>query len=66
MTNCPNCGAPLKGPTCDYCGTKSGKSREKELVYMYRGKEIENPTEEMMCDPYLLVTWIDKTEGAGK
>ena len=22
MTNCPNCGAPLHGHKCDYCGTK--------------------------------------------
>jgi len=20
-TNCPNCGAPAKGPACEYCGT---------------------------------------------
>lgn len=22
MTNCPNCGAPLKGNRCEYCGTR--------------------------------------------
>ena len=21
MLNCPNCGAPLSGPKCEYCGT---------------------------------------------
>ena len=21
MTNCPNCGAPIKGHKCEYCGT---------------------------------------------
>lgn len=21
MTNCPNCGAPIRGPECEYCGT---------------------------------------------
>lgn len=21
MTNCPNCGAPITGPVCEYCGT---------------------------------------------
>ena len=21
MTNCPNCGAPITGPECEYCGT---------------------------------------------
>ncbi len=20
-TNCPNCGAPINGPKCEYCGT---------------------------------------------
>lgn len=22
ITNCPNCGAPVNGKTCEYCGTK--------------------------------------------
>lgn len=22
ITNCPNCGAPLKGGKCEYCGTE--------------------------------------------
>lgn len=22
MTNCPNCGAPITGPVCEYCGTR--------------------------------------------
>lgn len=22
MGNCPNCGAPITGPECEYCGTK--------------------------------------------
>ena len=21
MSNCPNCGAPITGPVCEYCGT---------------------------------------------
>lgn len=21
MTSCPNCGAPIRGPECEYCGT---------------------------------------------
>ena len=24
MTNCPNCGAPIAGSVCEYCGTKYG------------------------------------------
>lgn len=27
MTNCPNCGAPLKNGTCEYCGTQEEKSK---------------------------------------
>jgi len=60
VTNCKNCGAPLKGCKCDYCGTRNGKSGEKELVYRFLGQVIENPTDEMLCDPRLLVTWIEK------
>ena len=60
MTNCVNCGAPLKRCTCDYCGTKNNQNGEKELVYMYCGKEIMNPTDEMLCDPKLLVMWRDE------
>ena len=22
ITNCPNCGAPISGSVCEYCGTK--------------------------------------------
>lgn len=22
ITNCPNCGAPVSGSVCEYCGTK--------------------------------------------
>ena len=62
MTNCVNCGAPLTGRKCDYCGTINGKSDEKKLVYMYRGEEIKNPSDEMLCDPYLLITFVDKYE----
>ena len=24
MTNCPNCGAPIHGSICEYCGTEFG------------------------------------------
>ena len=27
MTNCPNCGAPVKGGRCEYCGTQVEPSR---------------------------------------
>lgn len=29
MTNCPNCGAPLVGGRCEYCGTISPDAEEK-------------------------------------
>lgn len=28
-TNCPNCGAPLVGGRCEYCGTLSPDAEEK-------------------------------------
>lgn len=35
-TNCKNCGAPLSGGKCDYCGTEYGKPGK---VYM-DGKKV--------------------------
>lgn len=40
-TNCPNCGAPITGPVCEYCGTRHYSQEiltarfyaENELVY---------------------------------
>lgn len=26
--NCPNCGAPMKGSRCEYCGTEFGEKTE--------------------------------------
>jgi hypothetical protein len=60
MTNCVNCGAPLIGKKCAYCGTRGEK--EYRLAYMFRGVEIKEPTEEQICDPHLLVTWVEKEE----
>lgn len=31
MHNCPNCGAPITGPKCEYCGTVFW-DRRKELI----------------------------------
>ena len=31
MTNCPNCGAPLKRSMCEYCGTESPKRMTSEM-----------------------------------
>lgn len=30
VTNCPNCGAPIQGGACPYCGTRFLKCAEKE------------------------------------
>ena len=59
MTNCVNCGAPLKNGVCEYCGTENDCKSEKKIVYMFRGREIDEPTEEMLCDPGLLIIWKD-------
>ena len=56
-TNCKNCGAPLEDGKCKYCGTEY-RAKQKELKYFYRGREIENPTEEMLCDPYLVWKFV--------
>lgn len=58
-TNCSNCGAPLADGRCNYCGTEY-RAKQKELKCFYRGREIENPTKEMLCSPYLL--FIDKMD----
>lgn len=29
--SCPNCGAPIRGPVCEYCGTVFDRSSEVTL-----------------------------------
>lgn len=45
-TNCPNCGAPVRGPHCPYCGTLH--CSEKELMQMALGRRarVEFETDE--------------------
>lgn len=31
QTNCKNCGAPLRGQVCEYCGTVYGEGRQMTL-----------------------------------
>lgn len=31
MTNCPNCGAPIKGSRCEYCGTQFHQDYDMRL-----------------------------------
>ena len=36
--NCPNCGAPITGKTCEYCGTRHAQEAEQvriEVKYEY-------------------------------
>ena len=32
LTNCKNCGAPLRGLRCEYCGTEYEDRREKDFI----------------------------------
>ena len=44
--NCPNCGAPIHGVVCEYCGTVSPLYEEKHQEYESRiaklNAELEN------------------------
>lgn len=31
QTNCPNCGAPLKGGKCEYCGTETQNMSKSDI-----------------------------------
>ncbi len=44
MTNCPNCGAPITGSVCEYCGTRHG----------IRVFVSASPPPQMLCDTLLL------------
>lgn len=34
--NCPNCGAPIKGKSCEYCGTIHAKEAEQVRIEVER------------------------------
>ena len=36
MTNCPNCGAVITGPKCEYCGTRFTESYKSDEVEKFR------------------------------
>lgn len=44
--NCPNCGAPLKGGTCEYCGTLTEVplsvmlGKKVSIVFEYDGRKV--------------------------
>lgn len=59
MTNCPNCGAVITGPKCEYCGTVF-KNRDSDSLYvdweqfaLLRAETIKLRTECRMQDLYL-------------
>lgn len=43
MTNCPNCGAPVQGAVCEYCGTLfTLQPTTQEFVYTFHGEPIDS------------------------
>lgn len=50
ITNCPNCGAPIDGYKCEYCGTTlhTGWSKERlESIYQLEIKYRQSKIEEL-------------------
>ena len=42
LYNCPNCGAPITGPKCEYCGTVfEHKPNEESVKIGCTTKELE-------------------------
>ena len=41
-TNCPNCGAPIRKPVCEYCGTmlSDGGLVDHDMVELYADGEV--------------------------
>lgn len=54
-TNCPNCGAPLVGGWCGYCGTLSPESEERiQMLRRLTDERMTWPisyTELLSCNP---------------
>ena len=42
MTNCPNCGAPITGPSCEYCGTRFVNADSKLELLKLKIEALEN------------------------
>ena len=61
MTNCPNCGAPLRRDgTCEYCGTKARYANELDinLLSMYEAEPIELELRMNMGDSTVIMPMI--------
>jgi hypothetical protein len=54
MTNCPNCGAPITGSVCEYCGT-----RHWITVFV-----PASPPPQMLCDTLLLSRQMQQCRSA--
>lgn len=54
MINCPNCGAPIKGNVCEYCGTISPLFEEKKRDYEQRIAKLEADLNDAKQADYLL------------
>lgn len=62
MTNCPNCGAPIKryAHTCEYCGTALEEQKEdplEEFLWMIETDDTEIPNQQycqviLACNRY--------------
>ena len=55
MTNCPNCGAPIKGHKCEYCDTVFDRNAVKyeevmNKFYSYRTDELEQRLRKAQMD----------------
>lgn len=53
-TNCPNCGAPLVGGRCEYCGTLSPDAEEK--IQELRRQMLEISQYKMVSDTISQIT----------
>ena len=54
MTNCPNCGAPIKSSVCEYCGTRFDLSQNTAFP------QINIIREDRPCDILGATTTISK------
>lgn len=52
--NCPNCGAPIKGDECEYCGTvfRQRKNEEENTILLRQRRNEINNTYEIYGSPF--------------
>lgn len=60
-TNCPNCGAPLKGGKCEYCGTET-QNMSKSDIGNYLNGDYKSRNEELQS----LIDRCEKSMGSGE